>query len=96
MNIYHVTVLCQDDDGSRLVLDSGYFEAKNELLANRAARDEYWDERLTGNYLCVFQTEQLESPCLYCKEAEAYGECGDCGQTICEDCLGQCHEQSSQ
>lgn len=89
MPVFDVTVLCQDDDGSRTVLDKTIVVADNERDANHKARDEIWDERLTGHYLCVYQSVEIENPCKICNN-EAPGNCGACESVVCEDCCGLC------
>ncbi len=88
--VYRVKVLTEDEDGSRDVLGVKLFPADSPEDARELARDEFWDERMTGHYLCIFNTEEVENPCWYCLENETFGECGECGISICEECLGDC------
>lgn len=84
---FKVNVLAQDEDGSRDLIGEGFYSAETELEANKLARDEHWDERLTGHYLCAFSTTEVEDGlCEFCEEAEAEGECGECDAPVCESC----------
>jgi hypothetical protein len=84
--VYKVKVLTQDEEGNRSLLDEGMFAATTPEEARKAARDKFWDERLTGHYLCTFVTEEVDDPCWYCLEREAPGECGECGINVCCEC----------
>jgi hypothetical protein len=86
MNIYSVTVLAEAEDGTRVVVGSGLYEAEDVLAAHELARDDHWDERLTGHCLCTFRSEKIDDPCRFCSENTANGECGVCGEEICMDC----------
>lgn len=90
MPVFDITVLCEDDDGSRTVLGNSVITAATMPKAQEQARDEHWDERLTRRFLCVFKTTEVENPCPVCKKQEAILECGSCDTEICENCCGDC------